>query len=262
MADVGAKAFVTLNDITSGNASLDTKYGGRVDIKREINDINFTLSVTDASIKDYEAAPWIKDAIITAEKKVNDNTTVGLGYDFGLKSSFASAVHETVLADKDVTAKATWFQNGNVLRAEGSVRLDSRSSISGAYNFSDPGNLSNATFINLKEREGFIIDPFRYPVSTAAAKYTLETSDGYIIEPAVDFKTQSPYLTVHKTFDGNKAVKAQYAFKEEVALVEVGWKPKDIEAPWVKAYAKAPLGTTKGVGPLSIGFIFDKSFNL
>jgi hypothetical protein len=259
MADVSSKGFVTINDI-GGNTAAATKLGGRVDIKRQINEIDFILSVTDATIRDYESAPWTRDAILTAGKKVNSNTSVGLGYDFGLKSSFACAVHDTVVAEKDVTAKATWFQAGNVVRAEGSIRLDGRSSLSGVYNFNDNGNVANATSINLKEREGFIIDPFKYPVSTAAAKYTYETNDGYVIEPALDIKSRSPYLTVSKVHD-DKTFKAQYAFNEEVALVEVGYKPRAGEAPWVKVYAKAPLGQS-GVGPLSIGFIFDKVLNL
>lgn len=48
-----------------------SKVGGRVDVAKEIEEIKFTASITDASARDYEATPWIRDFIVTAEKKLN-----------------------------------------------------------------------------------------------------------------------------------------------------------------------------------------------
>ena len=48
-----------------------SKVGGRVDVTKDLNEIRFTASVTDASGRDYEAAPWIRDFIVTAEKRLN-----------------------------------------------------------------------------------------------------------------------------------------------------------------------------------------------
>ena len=42
-----------------------------MDVAKEIEEIKFTASITDASARDYEATPWIRDFIVTAEKKVN-----------------------------------------------------------------------------------------------------------------------------------------------------------------------------------------------
>lgn len=53
----------------------------------------------------------------------------------------------------------------------------------------------NSTFVNLKERQGFIIDPFTVPIATAAATYTFK-KDGYVIEPQYDFHKNSAYLSV------------------------------------------------------------------
>lgn len=63
------KGFVGFNDIAQDRGSVGV--GGRVDLRKEINDIKFTASITDASARDYEAAPWLKDSIITAEKRLN-----------------------------------------------------------------------------------------------------------------------------------------------------------------------------------------------
>lgn len=45
--------------------------GGRVDYRQKINDVNFVLSGTDASARDYEAVPAVKDVVITADTHVN-----------------------------------------------------------------------------------------------------------------------------------------------------------------------------------------------
>lgn len=45
--------------------------GGRADIRKEINEINFVASLTDSTIRGYDAAPYLPDAIITADKRIN-----------------------------------------------------------------------------------------------------------------------------------------------------------------------------------------------
>ncbi len=42
-----------------------------MDIAKDINEIKFTASLTDASLRDYEAVPYSRDFIISAEKKLN-----------------------------------------------------------------------------------------------------------------------------------------------------------------------------------------------
>ena len=56
------------------------------------------------------------------------------------------------------------------------------------YTFNTPANEVNSTYVNLKERQGFIIAPFTLPTATAAATYTIER-DGYVIEPQYNFHT-------------------------------------------------------------------------
>ena len=40
-------------------------------MSKELNEINFTASITDASARDYEATPFVRDFILTAEKRLN-----------------------------------------------------------------------------------------------------------------------------------------------------------------------------------------------
>jgi hypothetical protein len=56
------------------------------------------------------------------------------------------------------------------------------------------------------------------PISTSAAQLTLE-KDGYLIEPAFDFKQRAGYLSVAK--DHNKYnLRGSYAFQEVRAILE------------------------------------------
>lgn len=48
--------------------------GGRADIRKEINEINFVASLTDSTIRGYDAAPYLPDAIITADKRINSKS--------------------------------------------------------------------------------------------------------------------------------------------------------------------------------------------
>ena len=50
---------------------MTTDLGGRADIRKSINDVHLTLSLTDATVREFEAAPWLTGALITAEKKLN-----------------------------------------------------------------------------------------------------------------------------------------------------------------------------------------------
>lgn len=42
-----------------------------MDYRQKINDVNFVLSGTDASARDYENVPAVKDLVITADTHVN-----------------------------------------------------------------------------------------------------------------------------------------------------------------------------------------------
>lgn len=56
------------------------------------------------------------------------------------------------------------------------------------YTFNTPANEVNSTYVNLKERQGFMVAPFTLPTATAAASYSIER-DGYVIEPQYNFHT-------------------------------------------------------------------------
>ncbi|KAL3155581.1 hypothetical protein ABBQ38_010838 [Trebouxia sp. C0009 RCD-2024] len=254
------KGFVGFNDIGQDGGSIAV--GGRTDLRKEINDIKFTASITDASARDYEAAPWLKDSIITAEKRLNDQSSVGLGYDFGAQNAFVSVAGETTVNNKPLTARGTWFQKGNSIRTEADVQIDSRQKLWGTYTFNTPANEVNSTYVNLKERQGFIIAPFTLPTATAAATYTIE-KDGYVIEPQYNFHTSSAYLSVGRNkFWRKNHVKAHYAFNEQVAMVDFTYNEnKSNDKPLAKAYIKANAGQ-QGFGPLSVGFIVDKTIDV
>ncbi len=68
LTSVGALADLARHNTRSAGTS---KVGGRVDVSKDINEIKFTASLTDASARDYEATPWIRDFIVSAEKKLN-----------------------------------------------------------------------------------------------------------------------------------------------------------------------------------------------
>ena len=42
-----------------------------MDIRKEINEINFVASLTDSTVRGYESAPYLPDAIVTADKRIN-----------------------------------------------------------------------------------------------------------------------------------------------------------------------------------------------
>ena len=71
-----------------------------------------------------------------------------------------------------------------------------------------------------------------------------------------------PHLPLfHPQQHNNYTIRPQYAFADEVALVEVAYARDgdDADRPLVRAFAKAPAGP-KGFGPVSIGFIADKAW--
>lgn len=65
---------------------------------------------------------------------LTDNLTVGAGYDLGLraKGAFASVQVSKIVSDRDVSGRAIYFHDGNVVRTEASVKIDSRSHLSAA----------------------------------------------------------------------------------------------------------------------------------
>ena len=68
MATVSAKAFVAVDDIGSRGNTAGSKVGGRMDVSRSIEDIHFTASVTDSTVRGYED---LNDLLVTGSKKIN-----------------------------------------------------------------------------------------------------------------------------------------------------------------------------------------------
>ena len=58
-----------LGGVTLKRVSLGP--GGRIDVRRQIEDFNIIASLTDNTVRDYDAAPWLKDALLTADKKIS-----------------------------------------------------------------------------------------------------------------------------------------------------------------------------------------------
>lgn len=71
----------------------------------------------------------------------------------------------------------------------------------------------HAMQVNLRERQGFIIHPFTVPISTSAAQLSVE-QDGYLVEPAFDFKQRAGYISVAKDHRNKYALRGSYAFSE------------------------------------------------
>lgn len=165
---------------------------GRVDATKELDDFSLTASVTDATAKDIDNAPHLRDALITARTK-KDGTNLMIGYDAGQRGALAGLTTATELAGKAVDLGATWFQNGNHVRGEARVQIDSTQSLWATKTLNDDNDVGNATVVNLAERKAFVIEPFNIPVSTAAVKYSIER-EGYTVEPAYDLNTKGTFL--------------------------------------------------------------------
>lgn len=228
-----------------------------MDATKELDDFTLTASLTDATVSDFDNAPWLKDALVTARTK-KDGTNLVVGYDAGQKGALAGVTTATELAGRDVDLGATWFQNGNHVRCEGRVKIDDTQSLWATKTINDDNDVGNATVVNLAERSQFIIEPFNIPVSTGAVKYSI-TREGYTVEPAYDLNTKGAFISVSKSHSGY-TFRPQYAFADEVALLEVALdSDKEGERPLVRAFAKANAGA-KGFGPVSVGVIADKAW--
>lgn len=101
---------------------------------------------------------------------------------------------------------AWWFQKGNTIRAEGSVKLDANNTLRGAYTYGTEENTENRTFVNIKERDGFIIEPFTASIATAAVAYTL-TRDDYTFDAAYDINRNAAFLSAGKRYNDRTAGK-------------------------------------------------------
>ena len=51
-----------------------------MDIRKDIDDIRFVASLTDSTIRGYESAPYLPDAIVTADKRVTGKRCSVLEY--------------------------------------------------------------------------------------------------------------------------------------------------------------------------------------
>ena len=66
----------------------------------------------------------------------------------------------------------------------------------------------NRSFVNIKEREGFIIEPFTASIATAAVAYTLNRDD-YVFDAAYDVNRNAAFLSAGKRFDEKTAAKVR-----------------------------------------------------
>lgn len=72
MSNLNVRGFATVAgadklDGSSGTSEASPNVGGRIDYRQKIDRFNFVVSGTDASARNYEDAPKIKDAVITAD---------------------------------------------------------------------------------------------------------------------------------------------------------------------------------------------------
>lgn len=259
MSSVTGRAFVTLADVTKVD-DLAPKVGGRVDYRQTIKDFDLTVSGTDATARDADAVPWLKDAVVTADTKFRD-LSLGAGFDLGTKGAVLSVGNDKPVdvGGKDVSAKAWWFQKGNTIRAEGSVKLDANNTLRGAYTYGTEETTENRTFVNIKERDGFIIEPFTASIATAAVAYTL-TRDDYTFDAAYDINRNAAFLSAGKRYNDKTAGKVSYSFKDELILAEVAHK-HNADLPAVRVFVKAAAGPD-GLGRPSAGIIVDKNFDI
>lgn len=66
----------------------------------------------------------------------------------------------------------------------------------------------NRTFVNIKEREGFIIEPFTASIATAAVAYTM-TRDDYVFDAAYDINRNAAFLSAGKRCNSKTAAKVR-----------------------------------------------------
>ena len=76
------------------------------------------------------------------------------------------------------------------------------------YTYGTTAVTENRTFVNIKEREGFIIEPFTASIATAAVAYTLNRDD-YVFDAAYDVNRNAAFLSAGKRFDEKTAAKVR-----------------------------------------------------
>lgn len=268
---LSTRGFATLSGVstdklTDGQSSdVKSRVGGRVDYRQKVDRFNFVVSGTDASARDYESVPNVNDVVITADTH-HDDLSVGLGYDTGSQGFLASVgTSEGLtgthlrLGGKDVTARAWWFQKGGLVRTEASANLDINTRVWGAHTFGTSDDTANRTFVNIKERDGFIIEPFTASIANSAVAIS-HTRDDLTFDAAYDINRNAPFLSVGKRQNDKTALKVGYAFKDEVALFEVAHRPND-DMPAIRVFVKAAAGAN-GFGKPCGGVILDKYFEL
>jgi hypothetical protein len=270
MANLNVRAFATVAgaeklDGSIGSTDPAAKVGGRVDYRAKVDRFNFVVSGTDDSARDYESIPKIRDAVITIDTH-QDDLSVGVGYDAGTQGFLASVGTSEGLTGtnlrvggKDISARAWWFQKGNEVRTEATINLDLRTKVWGAYTFNSVDNVANRTFVNIKEREGFIIEPFTASIANNAVAIS-HIRDDLTFDAAYDIDRNAAFLSVGKRQNDKTAIKFGYAVKDEVALFEVAHRHND-DLPAIRLFAKASAGAG-GFGKASGGVILDKYFDL
>lgn len=67
MSSLTGRAFVTFSDVTK--IDQEPQVGGRVDYRHSVRDFDLCYSATDATARDADAFPALKDGIVTADTK-------------------------------------------------------------------------------------------------------------------------------------------------------------------------------------------------
>ncbi len=76
------------------------------------------------------------------------------------------------------------------------------------YTYGTTSVTENRSFVNIKEREGFIIEPFTASIATAAVAYTMNRDD-YVFDAAYDVNRNAAFLSAGKRFDEKTAAKVR-----------------------------------------------------
>lgn len=169
MATATAKASFKLDGIGKDNAPA---VGGSVKLRKKINDISFSVSLTDATVKGYGE---LKDVVFEASKDVGSGLKANLEYNAGKKATKVTGTW--INPAKDVTLKGTWVEKGNAFKGEATVVLDDENEVGATYDWSS--SKATATWTHIRGS------------STLASKYHF--ADGGVVLTATTKRNKDTY---------------------------------------------------------------------
>lgn len=269
---LGGKAGSGLHDSIDLGRD-DAKGSLRVDASTNVKDTDLVFTTTDNTVRTLASGkdlPWLPDLLATADRKIwsNDDHRVcgGVGFDAGQQSALARAKYATTVKDVDLTAKAYYFQKpDNQVRLEGCAKFEAAGAdhhVWAASNVSggEGAEGANPTLVNLKLREGYLIEPFVLPIADRAVRWTASRDDKFL-SLAYDLGNEAAFVEAGGEVADDLTLRAGYAVKDKVALVELAKRAEaggNKAAPAVRAFVKANVDG--GVKDPSGGVIVEKSF--